>query len=159
MQRIYPCLWFDGQAEAAMNFYLGIFPDAKVTDVMRWGDVGPGPKGAVLACSFELDGQSFMVLNGGPQHRITPAISLVVDCETQAEVDHYWDRLLEGGGRTMACGWLTDRYGVSWQITPKMLPRLLSGPDAAKANRVMAAMMQMIKLDIAALQKAADANA
>ncbi len=155
MQTIYPCLWFDGQGEQAMNFYLGIFPNAKVTNVLRWGDVGPGPKGSGLTCSFELDGQSFVVLNGGPQYHFTPAISLVVNCETQAEVDHYWDQLLEGGGKTMACGWLTDRFGVSWQITPTMLPKLLLDPDTAKAGRVMAAMMQMSKIDIGALEAAA----
>ncbi|HEY4068156.1 MAG TPA: VOC family protein [Burkholderiaceae bacterium] len=157
MNKIYPCLWFDGQAEQAMKFYLGIFPNAKVTDTLLWGDVGPGPKGSLLTCSFELDGQAFMALNGGPQYQFTPAISLVVNCETQAEVDRYWDKLLDGG-QAMACGWVTDKFGVSWQITPTMLPKLLMDPDAAKAGRVMAAMMQMVKLDIATLQKAADAR-
>jgi len=157
MQKISTCLWFDGQAEEAMNFYVSIFKNAKKTDVLRWGDVGPGPKGSVLTCSFELDGREFMALNGGPQFKFTPAISLGVNCETQAEVDHYWDKLLDGG-KPMECGWLTDKFGISWQVTPTMLPRLLMDKDTPKANRVMAAMMKMVKLDIATLQQAADAR-
>jgi len=157
MQKISTCLWFNGQAEAAMDFYVSIFKNAKKTDVLRWGDVGPGPKGSVLTCSFELDGREFVALNGGPEFKFTPAISLVVNCETQAEVDHYWDKLLDGG-KPMECGWLTDKFGISWQVTPTMLPRLLMDKDTAKANRVMAAMMKMVKLDIAALQQAADAH-
>jgi len=157
MQKISTCLWFNGQAEAAMDFYVSIFKNAKKTDVLRWGDVGPGPKGSVLTCSFELDGREFVALNGGPEFKFTPAISLVVNCETQAEVDHYWDKLLDGG-KPMECGWLTDKFGISWQVTPTMLPRLLMDKDTAKANRVMAAMMKMVKLDIATLQQAADAR-
>jgi len=157
MQKISTCLWFNGQAEAATDFYLSIFKSAKKTDVLRWGDVGPGPKGSVLTCSFELDGREFIALNGGPEFKFTPAISLVVNCETQAEVDHYWGKLLDGG-QPMECGWLTDKFGISWQVTPTMLPRLLMDKDTAKANRVMAAMMKMVKLDIAALQQAADAS-
>jgi len=157
MQKMSTCLWFNGQAEAAMDFYVSIFKNAKKTDVLRWGDVGPGPKGSVLTCSFELDGREFVALNGGPEFKFTPAISLVVNCETQAEVDHYWDKLLDGG-KPMECGWLTDKFGISWQVTPTMLPRLLMDKDTAKANRVMAAMMKMVKLDIAALQQAADAH-
>ena len=157
MQKISTCLWFDGQAEEAMNFYVSIFKNAKKTDVLCWGDVGPGPKGSVLTCSFELDGREFMALNGGPQFKFTPAISLGVNCETQAEVDHYWDKLLDGG-KPMECGWLTDKFGISWQVTPTMLPRLLMDKDTPKANRVMAAMMKMVKLDIATLQQAADAR-
>ena len=156
MQKVAPCLWFDGQAEAAMNLYLSLFKNAKMTDVVRWGDTGPGTKGSVLTCAFELDGQEFTALNGGPMYQFTPAISLVVKCETQAEVDHYWNGLLEGG-KASQCGWLTDRFGVSWQIVPTVLPRLLKSTDAAKVNRVMSAMMKMIKLDIALLQQAADA--
>lgn len=156
MQKVTPCLWFDGQAEAAMNLYLSLFKNAKMTDVVRWGDTGPGPKGSVLTCAFELDGQEFTALNGGPMYQFTPAISLVVKCETQAEVDHYWNGLLEGG-KPSQCGWLTDRFGVSWQIVPTVLPRLLKSGDAAKVSRVMSAMMKMIKLDIAVLQQAADA--
>jgi predicted 3-demethylubiquinone-9 3-methyltransferase (glyoxalase superfamily) len=127
-----------------------------MTDVVRWGDTGPGPKGSVLTCAFELDGQEFTALNGGPMYQFTRAISLVVKCETQAEVDHYWNGLLEGG-KPSQCGWLTDRFGVSWQIVPTALPRLLKSSDAAQVNRVMSAMMKMIKLDIAVLQQAADA--
>ena len=156
MQKVTPCLWFDSQAEAAMNLYLSLFKNAKMTDVVRWGDTGPGPKGSVLTCAFELDGQEFTALNGGPMYQFTPAISLVVKCETQAEVDHYWNGLLEGG-KPNQCGWLTDRFGVSWQIVPTVLPRLLKSGDAAKVSRVMSAMMKMIKLDIAVLQQAADA--
>jgi predicted 3-demethylubiquinone-9 3-methyltransferase (glyoxalase superfamily) len=156
MQKIFPCLWFDGQAEAAMNFYLTIFENAKVTDVMRCGAAGPGPEGSVLTCSFEFDGQQFTALNGGPMYRFTPAISIVVMCETQAEVDHCWDRLLDGG-QAVQCGWLTDRFGVSWQVVPTALERLLKDPDAARAARVMQVMMTMVKLDIAALEQAAAA--
>ncbi|MES2102336.1 MAG: VOC family protein [Pseudomonadota bacterium] len=154
MQTIHPCLWFDGRAEEAMNFYMGIFPDARMTDVLRWGDAGPGPKGSVLTCTFELAGQTFMALNGGPQYQFTPAISLVVNCATQAEVDRYWDALLAGGGTPVQCGWITDRFGVSWQIVPEQLPRLLQDKDPARADRAMNAMMQMVKLDIAALERA-----
>jgi predicted 3-demethylubiquinone-9 3-methyltransferase (glyoxalase superfamily) len=154
MQKIFPCLWFDGRAEEAMNFYLSVFKNAKVTDVLRWGDTGPGVKGSVLTCTFELEGQTFTALNGGPQYAFTPAISLVVPCDTQAEVDGYWARLLDGG-QAQQCGWVTDRFGVSWQIVPRVLFTLLNNPDAAKANRVMAAMMEMGKLDIAGLEQAA----
>jgi len=157
MQKMSTCLWFDGQAEEAMNFYLSIFENPKMLEVLRWGDVGPGPKGSVLTCTFELDGQTFIALNGGPHYQFTPAISLVVNCETQAEVDHHWNKLLEGG-QAVQCGWLTDRFGISWQIVPTLLPKLLMDKDSAKANRVMAAMMQMVKLDIAGLQQAADAG-
>ena len=157
MQKIFPCLWFNGQAEEAMNFYMAIFENAKVTDVLRCGDAGPWPKGSVLTCTFELDGQRFMALNGGPQYHFTPAISIVVMCETQTEVDHYWDRLLDGG-KAVQCGWLTDRFGVSWQIVPTALLRLFQDKDPARAARAMRAMMTMIKLDIAAVQKAADAG-
>jgi predicted 3-demethylubiquinone-9 3-methyltransferase (glyoxalase superfamily) len=137
-----------------MNFYLSVFKNAKVTDVLRWGDTGPGVKGSVLTCTFELEGQTFTALNGGPQYAFTPAISLVVPCDTQAEVDGYWARLLDGG-QAQQCGWVTDRFGVSWQIVPRVLFTLLNNPDAAKANRVMAAMMEMVKLDIAGLEQAA----
>lgn len=159
MQKIHPCLWFDGRAEEAMNFYLGIFPEARAIDVLRWGDVGPGPKGAVLTCTFEIAGQTVMLLNGGPQYQLTPAVSLLVSCATQAEVDRYWEALLEGGGAPMACGWLTDRFGVSWQIVPEQLLRLMKDPDPARADRTMAAMMAMVKLDIAALEQAAGPSA
>jgi len=157
MQKVSPCLWFNGRAEEAMNFYLAMFKHAKVTDVLRWGDTGPGVKGSVLTCTFELEGQTFTALNGGPQYAFTPAISLIVACETQAEVDGYWARLLDGG-QAQQCGWITDKFGVTWQIVPTVLFTLLKDPDAAKANRVMAAMMEMIKLDIALIEQAAAAT-
>ena len=154
MQKISPCLWFDGKAEEAMNFYMSVFKNGKVVNVMRYGDAGPGPKGSVLAVTFELDGQEFIALNGGPQFQFTPAISMFVKCQTQAEVDDYWEKLLAGGGKPMQCGWLTDKYGVSWQIVPTVLGDMLQSKDAAKSQRAMQAMMKMVKLDIAALKKA-----
>jgi predicted 3-demethylubiquinone-9 3-methyltransferase (glyoxalase superfamily) len=153
MQRISTCLWFDNKAEEAANFYMSIFKDSKVIDTMRWGDTGPGPKGSVLAVTFEINGYEIIALNGGPHYSFTPAISLFVKCKTQDEVDHYWDKLL-AGGKPMQCGWLTDRFGVSWQIVPTILGEMLQDKDTARANRVMQAMMQMVKLDIATLQKA-----
>ncbi|MEJ8821400.1 VOC family protein [Variovorax humicola] len=153
MQKITPCLWFDGNAEEALNFYASIFKNSRVYDVKRYGDAGPGPKGSVLAANVELDGQQFMALNGGPMFKFTPAISLFVTCESQEEVDHYWNRLLEGG-QPSQCGWLSDRFGVSWQIVPRALGEMLQDKDAAKANRVMKAMLKMVKLDIAALRQA-----
>lgn len=156
MQKIIPCLWFDGNGEEAVNFYTAIFPKSRLTDTLLWGDVYPAKKGKLLTATFELDGQSFMVLNGGPEYKITPAISLIVTCETQEEVDYYWDKLLEGGGQPVQCGWLTDRFGVSWQVTPMPLIRMFQDKDAAKAARAMAAMMKMIKLDIATVKKAFD---
>ena len=153
MQKITSCLWFDGKAEQAMNFYLAVFKNAKVTNVLRYGDAGPGPKGSVLTCTFELDGQEFTTLNGGPQYTFTPAISLLVKCETQDEVDHYWARLSDGG-EEVQCGWLTDRFGVSWQIVPTVMFTLLQGKDAAGSARAMQAMMKMKKLDIAVLKRA-----
>jgi two-component system sensor histidine kinase QseC len=156
MQKISTCLWFDGQAEDAMNFYMSIFKNGKVANVMRYGETGPGPKGSVLAVTFELEGQEFIALNGGPHYQFTPAISMFVKCQTQVEVDHYWEKLLAGGGKPMQCGWLTDRYGVSWQIVPTALGEMLQDKDAAKAQRAMQAMMQMVKLDIATLKKAFD---
>jgi len=151
MQKITPFLWFDGKAEEAMAFYTGIFKHSKIVKVMRYGDAGPGPKGSVMGATFQLLGQEFIALNGGPQFQFTPAISFYVSCDTQAEVDELWDKLLDGG-KPQQCGWLTDRYGLSWQIVPAILPELLQDKDAEKANRVMRAMLQMIKLDIAVLQ-------
>ena len=156
MQKISTCLWFDGKAEEAMNFYLSIFKNGKVANVMRNGAAGPGQKGSVLAVTFELEGREFIGLNGGPHYQFTPAISMFVKCQTQAEVDDYWERLLAGGGKPQQCGWLTDKYGMSWQIVPAALGEMLQDKDAAKANRAMQAMTQMVKLDIAALQKAYD---
>jgi len=154
MQKISPCLWFDGKAEEAMNFYMSVFKNGKTVNVMRYGEAGPGPKGSVLAVTFELEGQEFMGLNGGPQFQFTPAISMFVKCQTQAEVDDYWEKLLAGGGKAQQCGWLTDKYGVSWQIVPTVLGDMLQSKDAAKSQRAMQAMMKMVKLDIVGLKKA-----
>src|SRR5882757_2413138 len=148
MQTITPFLWFDGKAEEAMNFYTSIFKNSKVGKVSRYGEAGPGPKGTVMVAQFQLDGQEFLALNGGPQFKFTPAISFVANCVSQAEVDELWDKLLVGG-QSQQCGWLTDRFGVSWQIVPTILGELLSDADAVKSNRVMQAMLQMVKIDIA----------
>lgn len=153
MQKITPFLWFDNQAEEAMNFYVSIFKKSKLLSVNRYGKGAPAPEGTVLTASFELDGQQFTALNGGPMYKFSPATSFVVHCETQADVDYYWDKLSEGG-KTNQCGWLDDQFGVSWQIVPNILIELLNNPDPAKAGRVMHAMMQMTKIDIAALQRA-----
>jgi predicted 3-demethylubiquinone-9 3-methyltransferase (glyoxalase superfamily) len=155
MQKITPFLWFDNQAEEAMNFYISVFKNSKVITVNRYGDRGPGPKGTVMTASFLLDGQEFVALNGGPVYKISPAISFVVNCETQPEVDDMWDKLT-AGGQEVQCGWLTDKFGVSWQIVPTVLVKLLSDPDPVKAGRVMQAMMKMKKIDIATLQRAQD---
>ena len=153
MQKIAPFLWFDTQAEEAMNFYVSIFRNSRILGVNRYGDTGPGPKGSVMTASFLLDGQNFVALNGGPVFTVTPAISFVVNCETQEEVDEYWSKLSEGG-KEGQCVWLTDKFGVSWQIVPEQLGKLLRDPDPVKAGRVMQAMMQMKKIDIAVLQRA-----
>ena len=155
MQKITPFLWFDNRAEEAMNFYTSIFKNSKVGNITRYGEAGPGPAGSVLTASFELDGLEFTALNGGPQFKFTEAISLHVACESQDEVDYYWDKLGDGG-RIDQCGWLKDKFGLSWQIVPTILHKLLSDPDRGKANRVMQAMLQMKKLDIAKLKQAAD---
>jgi predicted 3-demethylubiquinone-9 3-methyltransferase (glyoxalase superfamily) len=156
MQKITPFLWFDNQAEEAVNFYTSIFKNSKVGNVTRYGEAGPGPAGSVLTASFELEGLEFTALNGGPHFKFTEAISLHVSCESQEEVDYYWEKLSDGG-QIQQCGWLKDRFGMSWQIVPTALHRLLNDPDPQKANRVMHAMLQMKKLDIAGLQKAYDA--
>jgi len=154
-QKITPFLWFDGKAEEAMNFYVSIFKNSKVVQLTRYGDAGPGPKGTVMSAIFQLEGQEFYALNGGPQFKFSPAISLFVNCETQQEVDELWEKLSAGGKRNR-CGWLDDKFGLTWQIIPATLGRLLQDKDAAKANRVMKAMMQMDKIDIARLQQAYD---
>jgi predicted 3-demethylubiquinone-9 3-methyltransferase (glyoxalase superfamily) len=154
MQKIRPFLWFDGKAEEAMNFYTSIFKHAEVGEIMRYGDAGPGPKGSVMSATFKLEGQEFIALNGGPQFAFSPAISFFVTCETQEEVDALWEKL-GAGGAYVQCGWLKDRYGVTWQIVPRILGELLRDKDTAKSTRVMRAMMGMIKLDIAALERAA----
>jgi predicted 3-demethylubiquinone-9 3-methyltransferase (glyoxalase superfamily) len=155
MGKITPFLWFDSSAEEAVTLYTSVFKNCRVTDVKRHGATGPGPAGSVVSMNFVLDGQEFIALNGGPHFQFTEAISLFVRCETQAEIDELWDRLSEGGAKSR-CGWLKDRFGLSWQIVPTMLGELLSDPDPAKSRRVMQAMLQMSKLDIAALQAAAD---
>jgi predicted 3-demethylubiquinone-9 3-methyltransferase (glyoxalase superfamily) len=151
--KITPFLWFDNQAEEAMNFYTSIFKNAKVGNVARYGPGGPGPEGSVMVASFELDGLAFTALNGGPQYKFTEAISFYVNCESQDEVDYFWDRL-SAGGQVQQCGWLKDKFGVSWQIIPSALPRLLGDPDRDRANRAMQAMLQMQKIDIARLEQA-----
>ncbi len=153
MQKITPFLWFNNNAEEAMNFYTSIFKNSKIMNVMRYGEAGPGPKGTVMGATFQLEGQEFKALNGGPQFTFTPAISLFVSCETQKEVDDLWERLSEGGEKNN-CGWLRDKFGVSWQIIPSVLGKLLQDKDPAKANRAMKAMLQMTKLDIKTLQEA-----
>jgi predicted 3-demethylubiquinone-9 3-methyltransferase (glyoxalase superfamily) len=155
MQRITPCLWFDTEAEDAADFYVSVFKNSQVVSVSRYGEAGPRAAGTVMTVDFELDGQAFIALNGGPEFPFTEAVSLQVDCETQEEVDRYWS-VLSGGGEEGPCGWLKDRYGLSWQIIPVVLTELLNDPDTAKAQRVMAAMLQMKKIDIAALEAAAE---
>jgi predicted 3-demethylubiquinone-9 3-methyltransferase (glyoxalase superfamily) len=155
MQKITPFLWFNDKAEEAMNFYVSIFKNSKVGRVTRYGDAGPGPKGSVMSATFQLDGQDFFALNGGPHYTFTPAISLFVNCETQQEVDELWEKL-SAGGRKDRCGWLQDKYGLSWQIIPTALTTMLRDKDSAKANRVMQAMLQMDKIDIALLKQAYD---
>ena len=156
MQKLTPCLWFDTDGEDAASFYTSVFPNSKILDVTRYGSAGPRPEGTVMTVSFELDGQQFVALNGGPEYTFSEAISFQVDCKTQDEVDHYWSKLSEGGEEG-PCGWLKDRFGVSWQIVPSALPRLLGDPDPEKAQRVMAAMLEMKKIEIAGLERAAAA--
>ncbi len=153
MQKITPFLSFDDNAEEAMNFYASIFKNSKIGKIRRYGDAGPGPKGTVMTATFELEGQQFMVLNGGPHFKFTEAISFFVNCETQREVDELWEKL-SAGGKQSQCGWLKDKFGLSWQIVPSALGRMLNDPDPAKSQRVMKAMMQMGKIDIAALERA-----
>jgi predicted 3-demethylubiquinone-9 3-methyltransferase (glyoxalase superfamily) len=152
-QKITPFLWFEDKAEEAANYYVSIFKNSKIGTVSRYGNAGPGPKGTVMVVSFQLNGQEFMALNGGPQFKFTPAISFLVNCETQPEVDELWEKLSEGG-RKDRCGWLQDKYGVSWQIIPTALGKLMSDPDREKANRVMKAMLQMDKIEIKGLEAA-----
>jgi predicted 3-demethylubiquinone-9 3-methyltransferase (glyoxalase superfamily) len=153
MKRITPCLWFDGNAEEAVNFYVSVFKNSKITNVTHYGEAGHMPKGTVLTIDFQLDGHDFVALNGGPDFKFSPATSFMVTCETQEEVDHYWEKLT-AGGKEIQCGWLEDKYGMSWQIVPRMMMEVLSDPDKAKKDRVMKAMMKMVKLDIKALEEA-----
>jgi predicted 3-demethylubiquinone-9 3-methyltransferase (glyoxalase superfamily) len=157
MPKISPFLWFDSQAEEAAKFYVSVFPGSKILSTSRYGDAGPGPKGSVMTVAFELDGKEFIALNGGPQFKFTEAISFSVDCKNQEEVDRYWHKLSEGGEEG-PCGWLKDRYGLSWQINPTILGQMLSDTDPAKSNRVMEAMMKMKKIDIAGLKRAYEAK-
>jgi len=155
MQKISVCLWFNTEGEEAARFYTSIFKNSSIKSIARYGEAGPGATGSVMTVAFELDGQDIMALNGGPEFKFNEAVSLVVNCESQEEVDHFWDSLGEGG-EPGPCGWLKDKYGVSWQVTPTALPQLLNDPDEARAQRVMKAMLAMSKIDIAALERAAN---
>jgi predicted 3-demethylubiquinone-9 3-methyltransferase (glyoxalase superfamily) len=155
MQKITPCLWFDGNAEQAVSFYTSIFKNSKVVSVTRCGEAGPWPKGTVLVMYFQLEGQDFIALNGGPQFKFSEAISLSVDCQTQQEVDELWEKLTADGGQPSQCSWLKDKFGLSWQIVPRILPQLLADKDPEKSKRAMQAMMQMGKIDIQRLKEAA----
>ena len=149
-----PCLWFDGRAQEAMEFYTSVFKDSKKAGFTYYGDKGPGTKGQVMTASFTLFGQEFLALNGGPMYQFTPAISLMVNCEDQAEIDYYWDKLTADGGEAVMCGWLKDKFGVSWQIIPKDLSEMMQSGTQAQRERMMAAVMQMKKLDAAAMRRA-----
>lgn len=155
MQKITTFLWFNDNAEEAMNFYVSIFKNSKIVSIARYGEAGPGPKGKVMTGTFQLEGQEFMALNGGPQFAFTPAISLFVHCETQEEVDELWEKL-SAGGKKSRCGWLQDKFGLSWQIIPNALGKLLHDPDPEKSKRAMQAMLQMDKIDIAGLKRASE---
>jgi predicted 3-demethylubiquinone-9 3-methyltransferase (glyoxalase superfamily) len=155
MQKISPFLWFDGNAEEAANFYVSIFKNSKILTISRYGDTGPGPKGSVMVVKFQLNGQEFFALNGGPTFKFTEAISFLVNCESQQEVDELWEQLT-AGGKEIQCGWLKDKYGLAWQIVPTILGELMADKDPKKAARVMQAMMKMIKIDINKLQQAYD---
>jgi predicted 3-demethylubiquinone-9 3-methyltransferase (glyoxalase superfamily) len=159
MQKITPFLWYDDKAEEAANFYVSIFKNSKVLKVNRYDDAGPGPKGTVMIVEFQIDGQKFLALNGGPRFKFTEATSFVINCETQEEVDYFWDKLTADGGSESQCAWLKDKYGLSWQVVPTILIELLQNKDAEKSHRVMLAMMQMKKIDIATLKRAAEGEA
>jgi predicted 3-demethylubiquinone-9 3-methyltransferase (glyoxalase superfamily) len=153
MQKIIPSLWFDKQAEEAVNYYISIFKNSKITNITRYNEAGPGPKDSVMTVIFELEGQSFMAINGGPYYTFNPAISFLVNCKTQEEVDELWNKISQGG-EEIQCGWLKDKYGISWQIVPTILGELLNDPDPIKSQKVMKAMLQMKKIRIEDLQKA-----
>lgn len=157
MQKITPFLWFDDRAEEAANFYVSVFKNSKILGVTRYGEAGPGAKGTVMTAGFMLDGQEFAALNGGPQYTFSPAISFVVNCETQEEVDEFWEKISEGGEKRQ-CGWLQDKYGVSWQVVPTVMIEMLNDPDPVKSQRVMMAMLQMKKIDITLLKQAYNAE-
>ncbi|MFG2647588.1 VOC family protein [Streptomyces sp. NPDC048436] len=156
MPRITPNLWFDTQGEDAATFYVSVFPNSKITKVTHYGEAGPRPAGTVLTVEFELDGQPYTAINGGPDFTFDEAISLLINCADQEEVDYYWDKLREGGGEEGPCGWLKDRFGLSWQVAPEELGRLITDPDEGRAQRAMAAMLGMKKIDVAAVRAAAD---
>jgi predicted 3-demethylubiquinone-9 3-methyltransferase (glyoxalase superfamily) len=154
--RLTPCLWFDGQAEEAATLYVSIFKNSKITSLTRYGSSGPGPKGSVMTVGFELDGLPFLGLNGGPMFKFSEAVSMIVNCEDQKEIDHYWDRLCADGGKPSRCGWLKDKFGFSWQIVPASLSAMMTDKDAARSQRVFAALMEMTKIDLARLRQAYD---
>lgn len=153
-QRIQTCLWFDNNAEEAVNFYILVFPNSKILTMSYYTENMPGTPGDVLMVSFQMEGQEFLALNGGPHFTFSPAISLYVNCETQEEIDTLWEKLLADGGKESECGWLTDKFGLSWQIVPSMVQQMISDPDPARSNRVMQAIMKMVKLDLATLKRA-----
>jgi predicted 3-demethylubiquinone-9 3-methyltransferase (glyoxalase superfamily) len=155
MPKTTPCLWFDTQGEDAAKFYTSIFPSSRITHIQRYGSAGPGPEGQVMVVAFELDGQPYVALNGGPQFTFDEAVSFQIDCDSQEETDYYWDALT-AGGEEGPCGWLKDRFGLSWQVVPRQLLDLLADPDEERGQRAMAAMLQMKRIDIAAVQQAAD---
>jgi len=156
MQKITPFLWFDNNAEEAAQFYTSVFKNSRILSVSRYGDAGPGPQGSVMVVSFQLEGQQFTALNGGPPFKFSEAFSFVVNCENQQEIDYYWNKLTSGGGQESQCGWLKDKFGFSWQIVPTALGKLMSDKDPKKANRVMQALLQMKKVDIATLEQAVE---
>jgi len=156
MEKITPFLWFDGQAEEAARFYVSIFKNSKITGTTYYSEEGPGPKGSVMTVGFELNGQRFIALNGGPQFKFTEAVSFVVNCDSQEEIDYYWEKLSGDGGREVACGWVQDKYGLSWQVVPAEFWNWTEENDRAAMDRVMHALMQMCKLDLATLQRAHD---
>ncbi len=155
MQKITPFLWFDHQAEEAAKFYTSVFKNSKITGIARYGEAGPGPKGSAMTVAFQLEGQEFVALNGGPVFKFTEAVSFVINCQTQEEVDYYWEKLSQGGDeKAQQCGWLKDQYGLSWQVVPTVLVELLQDKDAEKSKRVMQAMLQMKKIDVEKLRRA-----
>jgi len=156
MQKITTFLWFDNNAEEAVNFYTSIFKDSKIINMSRYTEAGPGPAGSVMVAGFTLNGQEFMAINGGPVFKFTEAISLVVNCEDQSELDYYWEKLTADGGSPVQCGWLKDKFGLSWQVVPTIIGKLMSSGDSARSARVATALYKMVKIDIAALQKVYD---
>jgi len=155
-QKITPFLWYDNQAEEAANFYVSIFKNSRILGVTRYGKSGPGPEGTVLTAAFKLEGQKFTALNGGPRFTFNESVSFVVNCETQEEIDYFWEKLSSDGGQESQCGWLKDKFGLSWQVVPTILPELITSKDAKKSERVMQALMQMKKLDLAKLKQAGE---